>query len=92
MVPGGTENNSDSLSSGDRTGKSPNRYCFGNAGVVGLLTLLIILNGTFLESWIIEGDNPVHVSIIFIGSILSKTGHEESCLKLPGPSGKAKYF
>ena len=26
------------------------------------------------------------------GSILSKAGHEESCLNLPGPSGKAKYF
>ena len=23
--------------------------------------------------------------------ILSKAGHVESCLKLPGPSGKAKY-
>ena len=25
----------DSLSSGDRTGKSPNRRCYGNVGVVG---------------------------------------------------------
>ena len=25
----------DSLSSGDRTGKSPNRCCYGNVGVVG---------------------------------------------------------
>ena len=25
----------DSLSSGDRTGKSLNRYCYGNVGVVG---------------------------------------------------------
>ena len=23
---------------------------------------------------------------------LSKAGHEESCLKPPGPSGKAKYY
>ena len=27
-----------------------------------------------------------------IGSILSKAGHVKSCLNLPGPSGKAKYF
>ena len=45
-----------------------------------------------LESWIKEGDNPVHVSLFFTDSILSKAGHEESCLNLPGPSGKAKYF
>ncbi len=24
-------------------------------------------------------------------SILSSAGHEKSCVKLPGPSGKAKY-
>jgi hypothetical protein len=29
------ENNSDSQSSGDRNGNSPNRCCSGNAGVVG---------------------------------------------------------
>ena len=28
--------NSDSLSSGERTGKSPNHDCYGNCGVVGL--------------------------------------------------------
>ena len=45
-----------------------------------------------LESLIIEGDNPVHVKINETSSILSRAGHEESCLNLPGPSGKAKYF
>ena len=29
----------DSLSSGDRTGKSLNRYCYGSAGVVGPLII-----------------------------------------------------
>jgi len=41
---------SDSLSSGDRTGKSPNRCRFGGIGVVGPLILLSIWNGRFLES------------------------------------------
>ena len=40
---------------------------------------------------ITEGDNPVHVMVIIFSSILSRAGHEESCLNLPGPSGKAKY-
>jgi hypothetical protein len=44
-----------------------------------------------LESLIIEGDNPVHVSIYIPSSILSSTGHVKPCVKLPGPSGKAKY-
>ena len=26
-----------------------------------------------------------------ISGILSSAGHEKSCVKLPGPSGKAKY-
>ena len=92
LVPGGKENKSDSLSSGDRTGKSLNRYCFGNFGVVGLPTLMIIRNGIWLESQTIEGESPVRVSIIIIIGILSRSGHEKSWLKLPGPSGKAKYF
>ncbi len=45
-----------------------------------------------LESRDKEGDIPVHVKELYKGSILSKAGHEESCLKQPGPSGKAKYF
>ena len=35
LVPVGKENNSDSLSSGERTGNSPNHPCFGKRGVVG---------------------------------------------------------
>ena len=51
----------DSLSSGDRTGKSLNRCCYGNVGVVGPVIRLSVLNWNVLESSIVEGDNPVQV-------------------------------
>ena len=83
---------SDSLSSGDRTGNSPNRCRFGGIGVEGPLTLLLIWNGALLESWTKGGDSPVHVSINNISGILSRSGHVKSWLNLRGPSRKAKYF
>ena len=92
LVPGGKENKSDSLSSGDRTGNSPNRRRFGVFGVEGPVILLLIWNGICLESHTLEGESPVHVSINSIIGILSRSGHEKSWLNLPGPSGKAKYF
>jgi hypothetical protein len=46
---------------------------------------------TFLESLAIEGDSPVNVKSYYPNSILSKAGHVKSCLKLRGPSRKAKY-
>ena len=45
----------------------------------------------YLESYIIEGDNPVFETIARPSGILSNAGHEESCANPPGPSGKAKY-
>ena len=51
----------DSLSSGDRTGKSLNRYCYGSDGVVGSFIRSMSLNWNVLESSIEEGDNPVQV-------------------------------
>ena len=51
----------DSLSSGDRTGKSLNLCCYGITGVVGPVIRLSELNWNVLESSIIEGDNPVQV-------------------------------
>ena len=51
----------DSLSSGDRTGKSLNRCCYGIIGVVGPVIRLSELNWNVLESSIAEGDNPVQV-------------------------------
>ena len=53
----------DSLSSGDRTGKSLNRRCRGSAGVVGPVIRLSESNWNVLESSIEEGDNPVQVSL-----------------------------
>ena len=53
----------DSLSSGDRKGKSLNRHCYGNAGVVGPVIRLSLANWNVLESSITEGDNPVQVSL-----------------------------
>ena len=53
----------DSLSSGDRKGKSLNRCCHGSAGVVGPVIRLSLTNWNVLESSITEGDNPVQVSL-----------------------------
>ena len=51
----------------------------------------INFNWNPLERGIIEGDNPVQARININSSILSRAGHEKSCLNSPGPSGKAKY-
>ena len=53
----------DSLSSGDRKGKSLNRHCYGSVGVVGPVIRLSLANWNVLESSIEEGDNPVQVSL-----------------------------
>ena len=49
------------------------------------------MNWNDLESSSIEGERPVQVISFGDSSILSRAGHEESCLKQPGPPGKAKY-
>ena len=51
----------DSLSSGDRTGKSLNRSCYGMVGVVGPIKRSSESNWNVLESSIEEGENPVQV-------------------------------
>ena len=53
----------DSLSSGDRTGKSLNRCCYGNVGVVGPLISTSLTNWNDLESSTVDGDSPVQVSL-----------------------------
>ena len=53
----------DSLSSGDRKGKSLNRCCYGSAGVVGPVIGSSSTNWNVLESSITEGDNPVQESL-----------------------------
>ena len=54
----------DSLSSGDRTGKSLNRRCYGSVGVVGSLINTYQMNWNVLENSTIDGDSPVQVSLI----------------------------
>ena len=44
-----------------------------------------------LESPAIEHESCVQVIAPEVSGILSRAGHEESCLNLPGPPGKAKY-
>ena len=44
-----------------------------------------------MEKVIIEGENPVHYFLTKPSGILSSAGHEKSCVKLRGPSRKAKY-
>ena len=51
----------DSLSSGDRTGKSPNRCCYGIIGVVGSVIRYVLSNWNDLENSTIDGDSPVQV-------------------------------
>ena len=81
----------DSLSSGDRTGKSLNRHCYGSVGVVGPFKGYLIKKWNVLESSTVDGDSPVQVSGTLRERHLSRAGHVKSCLNLRGPSRKAKY-
>ena len=49
------------------------------------------MNWNVLESAPVESERLVQASKLGDSSILSRAGHEESCLNLPGPPGKAKY-
>ena len=81
----------DSLSSGDRTGKSPNRCCYGITGVVGPLIGNHFMNWNVLENSTKDGDSPVQASEMIREGHLSRAGHVKSCLNPRGPSRKAKY-
>ena len=81
----------DSLSSGDRTGKSLNRCCYGNVGVVGPFIGYRFMKWNVLENSTIDGDSPVQVSLSDQDWYLSRAGHVKSCLNPRGPSRKAKY-
>ena len=59
LVPAGKENNNDSPSSGERTGKSPNQLCYGIIGVVGPRCRMTFSEKNSLESETIDGDSPV---------------------------------
>ncbi len=81
----------DSLSSGDRTGNSLNRRCYGNVGVVGPFISYQCMNEKVLENSAREGDSPVLVSALIRDWHLSRAGHVKSCPNPRGPSRKAKY-
>ena len=81
----------DSLSSGDRTGKSLNRCCYGIIGVVGPFMSYHYMNWNDLESSTEDGDSPVQASVMIREGHLSRAGHVKSCLNPRGPSRKAKY-
>ena len=53
----------DSLSSGDRTGKSPNRCCYGIIGVVGPVMKTLQSNWNDLENSTKDGDSPVQARV-----------------------------
>ena len=91
LVTLGEENNSDSVSSGERTRISPNQFCYGKAGVVGLQYRSLKYSRRCLESTTIEGESPVSEILMTLSSILSSAGPEKSCMNLAAPSAKAKY-
>jgi hypothetical protein len=60
QYPKEDKSNRDSLSSGERNGKSLNHENFGSHGVAGRTTKLTLEDRrTQFESWAIEGDSPV---------------------------------
>ena len=59
LVPAGKENNNDSPSSGERTGKSPNHTCYGMCGVVGPRRCKNSCEKNSLERLTRDGDSPV---------------------------------
>ena len=91
QYPQEEKENIDSLSSGDRTGNSLNRFCYGRSGVVGPFISYHYMNWNVLESSTIDGDSPVQASVMMQEWHLSRAGHVQSCLNPRGPSRKAKY-
>ena len=51
----------------------------------------LIYQENSLESLVIKGDSPVSEGV-FVVSSMSRSGHVVSCLKMGGPSSKAKYY
>ena len=83
---------SDSPSSGERPGNSPNRRCHlwlrrgSRTEIEGHES-----ERNRQEILAAEGDSPVCEAVMVPVGILSSAGHEKSCVNQPGPSGKAKY-
>ena len=62
------------------------------SGVVGLPLYDLSRKLNSLERLTEGGDSPVSEIDESIRKYLSRTGHEEPCLNLGGPSSKAKYY
>ena len=92
QVGGGGENNNDSPSSGERTGRSPNRGRRGARGVEGSAHGEGTHRRTVLGRRAAGGDSPVSGMRFGPAEILSSAGPEESRVKQPAPSGKAEHY
>ena len=90
-VAGGGEDNSDSPSSGERPGRSPNRAGCGPPGVVGPAEGAPWREPKRLERRAVGGDSPVGEARGAPAGTLSRAGHEDPRPNRPGPPGKAKY-
>ncbi len=72
-------------------GRAQTMMCHGIIGVVGPRCGTKLSERNVLERSAIDGDSPVFEASLKPSGILSSAGHEEFCVNLPGPSGKAKY-
>ena len=82
----------DSLSSGDRKGRSLNRRRYGAVGVVGASIRHTTVNRNAPESAAAEGESPVRAACCMEVRHLSRAGHVKSCPNPRGPSRKAEYY
>ena len=83
----------DSPSSGERTGRSPNRRCRkARAGVIGVARLARQSERNRLERRTEDGESPVREARSSHSHHLSMPEHEEFRLNCRGPSRKAKYY
>ena len=82
----------DSLSSGERTGKSPNHAsCVWGCRASKCGVRNCIYSRTTLGRSATEGESPVGEIGAAPWRYLSRAGHEKPCLNLGGPPSKAKY-
>jgi hypothetical protein len=86
-------NQRDSLSSGERNGKSLNLVVRANGGCRAYCIRVrnFLDSGKILERSTKEGDSPVGEIKEALDMTLSKTEHEKFCLKQGRPLSKAKY-
>lgn len=81
---------SDSLSSGERKGRSLNRKaCI--YGVAGLAMCIWKSSSRPMKSGARQGDSPVSERLKYASEHLSRAGHVKPGLNLEGPPSKAKY-